>query len=93
MEKLNDKDAQNDPNVYAAIAEKKYVLFGVLLIKKAVMGIVIPESKVAPLVSHWASPDEIPKYAVKFGSIFPVTVVDMDVINAAARSVIKIPVF
>lgn len=52
----------------------------------------IPEIKVAPLVSHWARFEETPKNAVKFGIIFPVTVVDIEVVNAAASSVIKIPV-
>ena len=52
----------------------------------------MPEISVAPLVSHWARFDDTPKYSVKFGIIFAVTVVDMDVINAAAISVMKIPV-
>ena len=56
------------------------------------MGMVIPEIKVAPLVSHWARFDETPKNSVKFGIIFPVTVVDIEVINAAASNVTKIPV-
>lgn len=53
---------------------------------------VIPEIKVAPLVSHWARFDETPKNSVKFGIIFPVTVVDIEVINAAASNVTKMPV-
>ena len=84
--------AAREPTVNAVIAEKKYTLFGTLLIKNAVIGIVIPEISVAPLVSHWARLDDTPKYFVKFGIIFAVTVVDIDVINAAASSVIKIPV-
>lgn len=44
--------------VNAVIAEKKYTLFGIRLIKNAVIGIVIPEIKVAPLVSHWARFEE-----------------------------------
>ncbi|MDE7232476.1 MAG: hypothetical protein K2N37_05330, partial [Lachnospiraceae bacterium] len=90
--KFTDRMAAREPNVNAVIAEKKYTLFGTLLIKNAVIGIVIPEIKVAPLVSHWARLDDTPKNAVKFGIIFAVTVVDIDVINAAAINVIKIPV-
>ena len=84
--------AAREPTVNAVIAVKKYTLFGTLLIKNAVIGIVIPEISVAPLVSHWARFDDTPKNSVKFGIIFPVTVVDIDVINAAANNVIKIPV-
>ena len=78
--------------VNAVIADRKYILFGTRLIRNAVIGMVIPEIKVAPPVSHWARFDETPKNSVKFGIIFPVTVVDIEVIKAAASSVIKIPV-
>lgn len=50
--------AAREPTVNAVIAEKKYTLFGTLLIKNAVIGIVIPEISVAPLVSHWARLDD-----------------------------------
>ena len=92
MGKLTDKTAVREPTANAVMAERKYILFGTLLIKNAVIGIVIPEISVAPLVSHWARFDGTPKYCVKFGIRFAVTVVDMDVINAAAISVMKIPV-
>ena len=92
MGKFTDRIAAREPTVNAVIAEKKYTLFGTFLIKNAVIGIVIPEIRVAPLVSHWARLDDTPKYSVKFGIIFAVTVVDIDVINAAASSVTKIPV-
>lgn len=87
-----DKNAANEPRVKAVIAEKKYTLLGIRLIKNAVIGMVIPEIRVAPLVSHPTRFDETPKNLVKFGIILPVTVVDIDVINAAARSVTKMPV-
>ena len=92
MGKFKAKNAAREPAVNAVIAKKKYTLFGTRLIRNAVIGIVIPEIKVAPLVSHWARVDETPKNAVKFGIIFPVTVVDIEVMNAAASKVIKIPV-
>ena len=93
MEKLNARDADSDPAVKAVIAEKKYTLFGTCLIKNAVIGMVIPAIKVAPLVSHWTRFDETLKNTVKFGIIFPVTVVDIEVVNAAASNVIRMPVF
>ena len=86
------KSAASEPSVNAIIAERKYILLGVRLIKNAVIGMVIPEIRVAPLVSHWARLDDTPKNLVKLGIIFPVTVVDIDVMNAATRSVTKIPV-
>ena len=92
MGKLTARNAANEPAVNAVIAEKKYTLFGTRLIRNAVIGMVIPEIKVAPLVSHWARFEETPKNAVKFGIIFPVTVVDIEVVKAAASSVIRIPV-
>ena len=92
MVKFTDKNADSEPRVNAVIAEKKYILLGVRLIKNAVIGMVMPEIRVAPLVSHPARFDDTSKYAVKFGIILPVTVVDIEVINAAASSVINIPV-
>lgn len=81
MEKLIAKNADIEPSVNIVIEEMKYTLFGIRLIKNAVIGMVIPEIRVAPLVSHPARFDETPKNSVKFGIILPVTVVDIDVIN------------
>ena len=92
MGKLTAQNAANEPAVNAVIAEKKYILFGTRLIRNAVIGIVIPEIRVAPLVSHWARFEETPKNAVKFGIIFPVTVVDIEVVKAAASNVTRMPV-
>jgi hypothetical protein len=92
MGKLNAKNADKEPTVKAVIAEKKYALFGIRLIKNAVIGMVIPEINVAPLVSHWAKFDETLKNSVKFGIILPVTVVDIELINAAASKVSRMPV-
>lgn len=92
MGKSVDKKAASEPAENALMAERKYILLGIRFIRNAVIGRVTPEIRAAPPESHWARSDEMPKYAVKFGIIFPVTAVDIDVKNAAARRVISIPV-
>ena len=73
------------------MVERKYILFVSRLSKKAVTGIIMPEINDAPLVSHWAKPADTPKYSVKFGIIFAVTVVDIAVTKVPTIRVRKIP--
>lgn len=56
------------------------------------MGIMMPDTNVAPLVSHWARLEDTLKYIDIAGIIFAVTVVDMAVIKADRSSVTYMPV-
>lgn len=52
----------------------------------------MPDNKVEPLVNHCAALDDTLKYTMRFGIILAVTVVDIELIKAAASNVASIPV-
>lgn len=90
MAKVGASAASSEPPANKSMLAMNKALVGILLIRNAVAGIIIPMAKEKPLVSHWPALAVTPKVLMISGNAVVSAVCSKDEIRVPVNNTAKI---